>query len=258
MQALDPGRRRGHPPAPAHPDAAEAGHAARRPAVHPLHGRLARPARGRRTSSSPAASGQKPSSGARRRAGAAARDPYVEEPEPLGTAGPLRLAADEGLLDERFLVLNGDILADLDLAALMPRPRRDAAPSPPSRSIRSTTRSAYGLVRTRRRRRRGRRVPREARSRRDRHRRDQRGRIRARARVLDLIPRGPHGLDRARGVSAPGRQWVVRSRRLDGYWMDIGTPERYLAGELGHPRGPRADGGGGPPRGRRSLAAGPT
>src|SRR6185437_2455244 len=44
---------------------------------------------------------------------------YVEEPEPLGTAGPLRLAADQGLLDDRFLVLNGDLLADLDLSALI-------------------------------------------------------------------------------------------------------------------------------------------
>src|SRR3954470_9994446 len=33
---------------------------------------------------------------------------YVVEDEPLGTAGPLRLAADEGLLSGRVLVLNGD------------------------------------------------------------------------------------------------------------------------------------------------------
>ena len=30
------------------------------------------------------------------------------EEEPLGTAGPVRLALDEGLLEERLLVLNGD------------------------------------------------------------------------------------------------------------------------------------------------------
>ena len=40
---------------------------------------------------------------------------YVEEPEPLGTAGPLRLVdAEIGLADE-FLMLNGDVLTDLDL-----------------------------------------------------------------------------------------------------------------------------------------------
>src|SRR3712207_6003864 len=42
---------------------------------------------------------------------------YVNEPEPLGTAGPLRLAAEQGDLEERLLVLNGDILTDFDLSA---------------------------------------------------------------------------------------------------------------------------------------------
>src|SRR4051812_5941000 len=40
---------------------------------------------------------------------------YVHEEEPLGTAGPVRLAADEGILADRFLVLNGDVLTDMDL-----------------------------------------------------------------------------------------------------------------------------------------------
>jgi mannose-1-phosphate guanylyltransferase len=38
---------------------------------------------------------------------------YVEEPRPLGTGGALKFA--EQLLDERFLMLNGDVLTDLDL-----------------------------------------------------------------------------------------------------------------------------------------------
>src|SRR3954449_12509390 len=42
---------------------------------------------------------------------------YVTEDEPLGTAGPIRLAADEGILADRFLVLNGDVLTDIDLTA---------------------------------------------------------------------------------------------------------------------------------------------
>src|SRR5215213_7076361 len=33
---------------------------------------------------------------------------YAVEEEPLGTAGPVRLAYDEGLLEERLFVLNGD------------------------------------------------------------------------------------------------------------------------------------------------------
>ncbi|MDQ2676403.1 MAG: nucleotidyltransferase family protein, partial [Actinomycetota bacterium] len=44
---------------------------------------------------------------------------YIEEPEPLGTAGPVRFAADQGLLTDRFLVLNGDVLTDLDLTEHM-------------------------------------------------------------------------------------------------------------------------------------------
>src|SRR5205807_9862279 len=40
---------------------------------------------------------------------------FVEEPDPRGTAGALKFA--EPLLDERFLMLNGDIITDLDLSA---------------------------------------------------------------------------------------------------------------------------------------------
>src|ERR671920_2546616 len=40
---------------------------------------------------------------------------FVEEPEPRGTAGALKFA--ESLLDERFLMLNGDVLTDIDLGA---------------------------------------------------------------------------------------------------------------------------------------------
>src|ERR1700689_305070 len=40
---------------------------------------------------------------------------FVEEPEPLGTAGALKVA--EPVLDERFLMLNGGVLTDIDLSA---------------------------------------------------------------------------------------------------------------------------------------------
>jgi len=40
---------------------------------------------------------------------------FVEEPDPRGTAGALKYA--EPLLDERFVMLNGDVLTDLDLTA---------------------------------------------------------------------------------------------------------------------------------------------
>ena len=42
---------------------------------------------------------------------------YVEEPEPRGTAGAIKFAED--LLEDRFFALNGDVLTDLDLTALL-------------------------------------------------------------------------------------------------------------------------------------------
>src|SRR6187549_1010575 len=46
---------------------------------------------------------------------------YVVEPEPLGTAGAIRFAADQlsEELGERFLALNGDVLTDLDIGTLL-------------------------------------------------------------------------------------------------------------------------------------------
>jgi mannose-1-phosphate guanylyltransferase len=40
---------------------------------------------------------------------------YAVESEPLDTAGAIRFAATQAGIDERFLVLNGDVLTDLDL-----------------------------------------------------------------------------------------------------------------------------------------------
>jgi mannose-1-phosphate guanylyltransferase len=44
---------------------------------------------------------------------------YAVEPEPLDTAGAIRFAADFGGIDDTFVVANGDILTDLDIAALV-------------------------------------------------------------------------------------------------------------------------------------------
>jgi mannose-1-phosphate guanylyltransferase len=50
---------------------------------------------------------------------------YTQEPEPLGTMGPLSLLCEH--LDEPFLVLNGDVLTDLSLSQLMSCHRRHQA-----------------------------------------------------------------------------------------------------------------------------------
>ena len=44
---------------------------------------------------------------------------YAVEDEPLDTAGAIRFAALEGGVDERFLVVNGDVITDLDVSALV-------------------------------------------------------------------------------------------------------------------------------------------
>ena len=63
----------------------------------------------------------------------------MEEPRPLGTGGALKFA--EPLLDERFLMLNGDVLTDLDLTAQIAQHERTGAWRR-SRSRRSRTRRA--------------------------------------------------------------------------------------------------------------------
>src|ERR671933_402600 len=50
---------------------------------------------------------------------------YIEEPRPLGTGGALKYAED--LLDERFLMLNGDVLTDIDVSAQIEQHARTGA-----------------------------------------------------------------------------------------------------------------------------------
>ena len=52
---------------------------------------------------------------------------YAIEPEPRDTAGAIRFAALDAGIAERFLVLNGDVLTDLDLGALLAAHERTGA-----------------------------------------------------------------------------------------------------------------------------------
>lgn len=52
---------------------------------------------------------------------------YAIEPEPLDTAGAIRFAANERGIAETFVVGNGDILCDVDVAALVAEHRRRGA-----------------------------------------------------------------------------------------------------------------------------------
>lgn len=150
---------------------------------------------------------------------------YLEEPEPLGTAGPVRLAADRGLLGERFMVLNGDVLSDLDLTALQAtHDERGAIATLALYPLDDP--STYGLVR--------RRADGEVTGfveKPDPHEIDT-NEVNAGAYVLEreVVDRIPAG-----GAVSIEREVFPRlvgeglyARRLEGYWADVGTPQRYL------------------------------
>lgn len=150
---------------------------------------------------------------------------YVVEPKPLGTAGPVRLALDEDVLEERLLILNGDVLTDIDLTAELNRHTETGARATLA-LIAVEDVASYGVVPT-----------------------DAEGRVEA---FLEKSP-GPAPTNRVnagayaieREVIAehvpPGRA-VSFEREVfpalvanglygypaTGYWVDIGTPERYL------------------------------
>jgi mannose-1-phosphate guanylyltransferase len=70
---------------------------------------------------------------------------YLTEPEPRGTAGALKFAEDH--LDERFLMLNGDVLTDLDLTAQIAAHEATGATGTLG-LVPVIDPSAFGLVRT--------------------------------------------------------------------------------------------------------------
>ena len=149
---------------------------------------------------------------------------YCVEPTPLGTAGGIRFAAEQ--LDETFLALNGDTLRDVDLRPLVRFHRKRGA-----RATILLTRvadpSRYGLVDV-----------------------DARGRVRGfrekpppgeietdlvnagvyvlEPDVLDLVQPGkPVSIERD-VFPLLAEEGSLYALPLDGYWLDVGTPESYL------------------------------
>lgn len=150
---------------------------------------------------------------------------YVVEPRPLGTAGAIRFAADAlgDELDDRFLALNGDVLTDLDLGALLrAHEERDAAASIGLHPVEDS--SAFGLVQSNEEgkvleflEKTGERKPGEVNA----------GMYVLERSVLDLIPPGENvSIERDVFPRLVGEG--LHGKLLDGYWLDIGTPERYL------------------------------
>jgi NDP-sugar pyrophosphorylase family protein len=150
---------------------------------------------------------------------------YAVEDEPLGTAGAIRFAADG--IEERFIVCNSDILTDLDLSAMVRfHDERKAEATISLTQVEDP--SAFGVVPTR-----------------------------ADGEVIAFVEKPPAGnaptdwinagtyvlepsfLDRIpprlnvsieretfpRMLTEPARLYGFAA---DGYWIDIGTPDKYL------------------------------
>lgn len=150
---------------------------------------------------------------------------YVAEPEPLGTAGAIRFAADAlgDDLDDRFLALNGDVLTDLDLSALLrAHDEWGAAATIGLHPVEDS--SAFGLVQSDEEgkvleflEKTGERKPGEVNA----------GMYVLERGVLDLIASGENvSIERDVFPRLVGEG--LHGLLLEGYWVDIGTPERYL------------------------------
>ncbi len=151
---------------------------------------------------------------------------YAVEAEPLDTAGAIRFAADQAGIEETFLAVNGDVLTDLDVGGLVGFHHRHRAEATISLTPVEDP-SAYGVVPT-----------------------DSEGRVMAfvekpsrdeaptnlinagtyvlEPSVLELV--APHqrvSIEREvfPGLVERGRLYAQAS---ESYWLDTGTPEKYL------------------------------
>jgi mannose-1-phosphate guanylyltransferase len=150
---------------------------------------------------------------------------YVEEPRPLGTGGALKYAA--SLLDDRFLMLNGDVLTDIDLTAQVAQHERTGA-----RATLALTPvedpSNYGLVRTTDGGEVTEFVEKPAPDQID-TRNISAGAYVLERSVLELLEEDqPASIERDVFPRLVGQG--LYGFVSDGYWLDIGTPERYLEG----------------------------
>ena len=150
---------------------------------------------------------------------------FVEEPDPRGTAGALKLA--EPMLDERFLMLNGDVLTDIDLTSQIAQHEATGA-SATLALVPVADPSAYGLV-----------LLEDDRSVKEFLEKPGADRIES-----NLISAGAYVLERSildlvpadRNVSIEREVWPrligkgLYGFPSEGYWLDIGTPARYLQG----------------------------
>ena len=148
---------------------------------------------------------------------------YVEEPRPLGTGGAVKYA--EALLDDRFLMLNGDVLTDLDIEAQIATHERTGARATIALTpVEDPT--AYGLVRIGDGGEVTEFVEKPAPDQIDTSNISAGAYVLERS-VLDLLPPDqPASIERDVFPQLVGQG--LYGYVADGYWLEIGTPERYL------------------------------
>jgi len=150
---------------------------------------------------------------------------YAVEETPLGTGGAVKNA--EPYLDSTTIVFNGDILTDVDLPAVVAAHRQSAARATLVLTPVANP-SAFGLVETDASGRVGRFIEKPEPS------QITTNTINAGIYVLEsaslalMPPRENHSIERAFFPALLARGDLVRAHVHEGYWIDIGTPEKYL------------------------------
>lgn len=165
---------------------------------------------------------------------------YAVETEPLGTAGAIRFAADVAGITERFVVCNGDVLTALDLGALVAFHDAHGAQAT-IHLVRVTDPSAFGVVPT-----------------------YDDGEVKAFVEkpppgqapsawinagtyvlehsVLDRIPPGINvSIERETFPRMLDQRGLLYAMHSDGYWLDIGTPDKYIEAHIDVLRGALGD-----------------
>ena len=151
---------------------------------------------------------------------------YAVEEEALGTAGAIRFAAEAAGIEGAFLALNGDIVSDVDLGVLVERHRAVEA-SATIALVAVEDPSRYGVVDTA--------ADGAVRSFVEKPSREEAPSNRINAgtyvlerEVLEAVPAG-RAVSIEREIFPGLVGHGLYAFELEGYWLDVGTPESYLA-----------------------------
>jgi mannose-1-phosphate guanylyltransferase len=167
---------------------------------------------------------------------AGARLRYAVEDEPLDTGGAIRFAAAEADITERFVVVNGDVLTDLDVGALVAfHEARGAAATIALTRVEDPSR--FGVVVTDGTGRVERFVEKPSREEAP-SRWVNAGIYVLEPSVVARIPTGRRVSVERETFPALAAEGVLYAMRAEAAWVDAGTPEQYLAANLTAVSGP--------------------